>query len=231
MSNLLKCCVLSSLIVSCNAYGDLVKGNGFTTDTATGLDWLDITNTVDVSVQAVNAGYAGYLSAGWAFATQDQVNQLLWGNVGIPDVSQCLDNCNFSSGSVARTDLFTYTDPNKIAAESRLINDLGIKFNGLTYPGGFVNDYGEYSSLNGSSPSFPDFWVGWDRLTVTADKGEWQENPSGGIDALNSSEAQLSIGSFLVKADSISVPEPQTWSIFGLGVLVMGLVKVRRSWV
>jgi hypothetical protein len=63
---------------------DPVFGAGaITIDTETGLQWLDVTLTTGMSMNAVAAALAGGALDGWAFATADQVTEL-WNNAGVP---------------------------------------------------------------------------------------------------------------------------------------------------
>ncbi len=55
----------------------LVAGDKLlTVDTATGLEWLDLTATRGLSYNQVAAGAGGWTSLGFRFGTQNQVNQL-----------------------------------------------------------------------------------------------------------------------------------------------------------
>jgi beta-glucanase (GH16 family) len=60
-----------------NSTSTLVDNGSTTLDTATGLEWLDLTLTQGVTAQDVLAGYGGYIADGWAFATVDEVCGLL----------------------------------------------------------------------------------------------------------------------------------------------------------
>jgi len=57
------------------AAATLVDNGTFTTDTATGLDWLDVTQTQGLSYNAVTSLFGSTL-AGWQFATLAQVSKL-----------------------------------------------------------------------------------------------------------------------------------------------------------
>ena len=72
----------------CSASATQLIDNGATTiDTASGLEWLDLTFTQGVIAQDVLAGFGGYIAAGWTFATIDQVCGLL-GALG-DDTTDC----------------------------------------------------------------------------------------------------------------------------------------------
>ena len=63
--------LLASILIlsSAPASGTLLDLGNVTRDTSTGLDWLDVTQTQGVSVDQVNAGFGGFIAAGWRFAT------------------------------------------------------------------------------------------------------------------------------------------------------------------
>ena len=69
------------------AANTLIDNGDTTLDSASGLEWLDLTLTQGVSAQDVLAGFGGYVAAGWTFATVDQVCGLL-GALG-DDVTNC----------------------------------------------------------------------------------------------------------------------------------------------
>ena len=69
------------------AANTLIDNGSTTLDSASGLEWLDLTLTQGVSAQEVLAGFGGYMDAGWTFATVDQVCGLL-GALG-DDIANC----------------------------------------------------------------------------------------------------------------------------------------------
>ena len=60
--------------VSANA--TLIDQGDITVDTGTGLKWLDLTATLDLSIQDIWNGAGGYIDNGWSVATSSQVDQL-----------------------------------------------------------------------------------------------------------------------------------------------------------
>ena len=63
----------------------LIDNGGFTTDTATGLDWLDMSNTDGNSYnQTLTAISAGGSLVGWRFATSAEFDGLINAAVGTP---------------------------------------------------------------------------------------------------------------------------------------------------
>ena len=58
------------------AFGAGTDGFNLTRDTATGLEWLDLTLTKGLSYNAVAGGAGGFIAAGFSFATESQVSTL-----------------------------------------------------------------------------------------------------------------------------------------------------------
>jgi hypothetical protein len=80
-------------ILWCNlAYAGLIKGNGFTTDITTGLDWLDLTARQGVNFRTVLDGYGGYTTSGWHVATPDELYTFGVDAIGTPEPIRVLDN-------------------------------------------------------------------------------------------------------------------------------------------
>jgi hypothetical protein len=71
------------VLASPQARADLLNNGTFTTDTTTGLDWLDLTQTVNMSFLDVSAQLApGGMFAGWRYATVAEV-EAFWADAGI----------------------------------------------------------------------------------------------------------------------------------------------------
>ncbi len=71
-----------AVCLACPAYANLVDNGSFTTDTRTGLDWLDVPLTLNQSVNYVLSQMGqGGLYEGWRYATGDEVASL-WDSAG-----------------------------------------------------------------------------------------------------------------------------------------------------
>jgi hypothetical protein len=55
-----------------------------TRDTDTGLDWLDVPLTTNLSFDQVQGGAGGWIAAGWRYATEAEVCHLWTGHGGVP---------------------------------------------------------------------------------------------------------------------------------------------------
>jgi len=68
------------LIINTPVFASIENNGSYTTDTATGLDWLDLTETKALSARNV---YSSYISSGnWRYASGDQLNQLILNHTG-----------------------------------------------------------------------------------------------------------------------------------------------------
>ncbi len=65
--------VISASSVSAPAQATLIDHGLTTEDDATGLEWLDLTQTVGQSYNSVLAGYGGYTTSGWSPAAGAQI--------------------------------------------------------------------------------------------------------------------------------------------------------------
>ena len=68
----------ASVLLACGvAHAALVKQGQFTLDTATNLEWVDLTATQGLSVDQVLGGAGGWVNEGFQYASFGQVGQLL----------------------------------------------------------------------------------------------------------------------------------------------------------
>ncbi len=68
--------LLLDLLVAGDAHATLIDLGGVTRDTATQLDWLDVTTTVGLSMNDIAADVGGYANAGWRHAKTIEVCDL-----------------------------------------------------------------------------------------------------------------------------------------------------------
>jgi len=66
-----------------SANATLIDNSDTTADTITGLKWLDLTETLGMSVQNIWDDVGGLFSAGWSVATSTQVDEL-FAHAGVP---------------------------------------------------------------------------------------------------------------------------------------------------
>jgi hypothetical protein len=77
-------CTLAMAMVTGSLRAELVDRGTTTYDTETGLEWLDVTQTVGVSAFDILVnGYGGYVADGWALGTVEQLDELFL-HAGIP---------------------------------------------------------------------------------------------------------------------------------------------------
>ena len=199
----------AAALLSGAAHAALVKedlhtaGDGLITlDTATNLEWLNVTATQDVSMDQVLAGAGGWVNNGFQYATFGQVGQLL------NDAGYLGDTSNYGNMRLVADN----------ASANEFIDDFGSTSPpNFTY--GFMAPY--TASLGGATGSYTDYV----EINANGAGGNGYAIPDSGPFA--SSLARPYVGSFLVRA--APVPEPETYVLMlaGLG-LVAGYAKRRR---
>jgi hypothetical protein len=112
--NPLKYVIVAALVATVGpAKAALIDYGNYTTDTATGLDWLELTVTQGQSVNSVLAGYGGWIAAGYRYASIGDVTQLF---------------LNSDSGNAIISNATSTATPQNVTGASLLMSFLGITF-------------------------------------------------------------------------------------------------------
>lgn len=196
----------------------------YLTDTATGLDWRDVTATAGMSFNDVSSQLgAGGQFAGWRYATGDEFNTLV---------------SNYS-GVVIPAGYHGYTnmEPDRIDGLVTLLGSTLDAYMLATYGATWDHYYGyaegqgidyTYGLLADISPRSP----GAHHLAIIWDDDLGSSDFSFGKDygAASPSYSHLTLGSFLVR-DHIAapVPEPETYAMMLAGLGLLGVMARRRK--
>ena len=191
----------------------LVDLNTYSTDTVTGLDWLDVTASAGLSYAAVQGGAGGWLAAGWRYASWGQVADLFSRTIGNGPEYWYADSA-FTNGLALIRQLgvsisfnntegiqqfFGTADPTQISVDGYF--DDGAQ-NGTV---GIAEVVAQWSGGNPAVSTrwvdYPDFWA-WPSVSAGA-----------------------GYGSFLVRDSVSSVPEGQTLPL----ALLAGLLAAFAS--
>lgn len=192
------------------AHATLYDNLDFTTDTATQLDWLDLsftTNKTYFQVETMVDDTTGAYKE-WRIATAKDVDTFI------------LNYTNASGLSASNPDL--YTD---------LISLLDSTYNKN------VNEYGSFGMINVSDSTISGFAIvkSLQRYLDTTDN---QYKPSYGVSTqkIDNVTRSPTVGAFLVRASSFvepipvtSVPEPETYALFLAGLGLLGFATRRKS--
>jgi hypothetical protein len=195
----------------------------YSSDSNSGLDWLDVTQTSGITFSAMNDGAGGWLNNGWRYATGSEVSDLFTTYVGsgpeswfhgsayqnaLTLVRQLGVSTSFNN-SEGVTALYGASAPTQIAIDARF-ND------------GNLNDLVGIGELIARISDVPDsanspLQIQSSRWVVYNDF--WPESSAPLTDGF---------GSFLVSATT-AVPEPSTWAMMILGFAGVGFMAYRRN--
>ena len=95
-----KIAALSVLLSPMATNAELVDLGEVTRDTATNLEWLDLTVTAGVSYDDYLGGALGLLDDGWQIATGDQVYNLVVNYIGLAENEKSTDLLQVQSGGI-----------------------------------------------------------------------------------------------------------------------------------
>ncbi len=192
---------------------DLVSGSGdgfITLDTGTGLEWLDLTQTVGQSYNDVAAGFSDIskIQFGFSFANMSQVGEL-YTNAGLVDFSGAWLEANASGALLLNDVLGCLFTCNQFAKSVQGLAELDV-----------------FDPLRASVST-----VSWARF-----QGADPTTPAGVVSGLYDVQFKSNIAGsgflsyYLVRQTPLSVvPLPATLPLFGTGLAVMGFIGWRRK--
>jgi len=200
--------IIAAILLSYSSFSQaiLIDNGSTTVDTATNLEWLDVTATLGESYNSVIGGFGGYIADGYSVATTSQIC-VLFGALG-DSIANCPD---------AAVDILAAAH----AAE------FIIKFGDTTVSlSGYGGTFGWFDS---GYVSLKHDWVGIGCIEGTA-----MNITCGGTNTAvahgygNFPDAKHSmVGGWLVR--DASVPEPAIIALFTLGLVGIGFARRKRQ--
>lgn len=197
---------ITAMAIATFSHAAFLDNGDFSTDTQSRLDWLDVTETLGLSYNQVQAQFtSGGSLDGWRYATGDEFDQLLINFGFTPEVcSNGTQFCSFSG------DFQSVTPP--------FIVQLG-DTSGGDFPVTPTNEFFGWTRgiIGDSRPEFDSTWlaiVDWDGLNTHHF-------------SLANDNGDPNSGSFLVRESSI-VPIPAASWLFITSLLGIALAKRQR---
>lgn len=191
-----------------------VAGANYSLDSATGLKWLDVSQTVGLSYDQVQAGEGGWLAQGWRYATGDEINAMFSSNLSLLPRTD-------SNGGIesAPGDFWIRGVADVDGQAARLFETLGGETKGQVggnYAAAYVGGVGGRDVGDGHTAWT--FGYQGDRFLLTT---SFQLDSQSPLDAIGTFGGN---GNFLVSP----VPEPSVYAMFGLGLAGLGWVARRQ---
>jgi len=183
-----------------------------TRDTSTGLDWLDLTATINVAPEDILNGSGGWRGMGFRYATISEVSQLFLDTAPGTFINNVYPNA-----------LYTVT-PINLAGAQNLLNLMGTVY--VQQPGNDYNIVG--NGLVGVNAPGQDWIYGASYGTNISGTGGFFFVPDGQF-SIDTSSPYL--GSYLVRSSGAVSPvsEPETYALMLAGLGVVGGMTRRRK--
>ena len=197
-----------------NAWAAFIDRGTYLTDTTSGLDWLDVTASVNRSYNDVSSQFGvGGDFAGWRYATGLEFNGLVGHWTGV-----------MPSGNVSPW--VADAGDGLVAALGSTMDSMYISLYGMTYDAS--KGVAEGAAMDATTGLIADIFLGYRQYAQLFDREEvapldYSLTYAGSAE---DSAKWLEIGSFLVR-QSAPIPEPTTIALLGLGLA--GLCFSRRK--
>ncbi|WP_145999096.1 PEP-CTERM sorting domain-containing protein [Oceanicoccus sp. KOV_DT_Chl] len=225
---------ISILTFSLSSHSAIVNLGGTTFDTATGLEWLDVTATIGLSYNQVSAQLgAGGTWQGWRYATYSELDQLIAGFGYSPVITPCslgqvyCDNSLPGDNNLIETMIQTLGDTYyQYLVDENLLGYYDLQAGGAGYT------YGILGSTAGSAgyPGYRDIGMILDQQDYYVPSGNPGDRPDIVASIWTAQQETASdpfIGSYLVRTSAIPVPAA-IW-LFGSGLVALGWVRRKQA--
>jgi hypothetical protein len=218
------------LFAGFQANATIIDNGTYTTDTDSGLDWLDVTASINRSYDDVSTEFgSGGDFEGWRYANGLEFDQLWFNISGVNlngsyvreyyDVDESVFSIDSYVAILGYTYGFHYTLDNGDCSDT---SSSGVRCDGggQNYIRGIIADIYSPGTVYFAEALDFDEALTSSRYCcdyTSAHGGRW-----------GTGQSHVYTGSWLVK-DTVAVPEPSITALFGLGLVGIGFTRRRRS--
>jgi hypothetical protein len=200
--------IIAAILLSYSSFSQaiLIDNGSTTVDTATNLEWLDVTATLGESYNSVIGGFGGYIADGYSVATTSQLC-VLFGALG-DSIANCPDaNIDILAAANAAEFIFKFGDT-------------------TVSQSGYAGTFGWFDS--GYVSSSGTVGIGCIEGSALQMACAWRPNSAYATGVWGSTNAKVDlVGGWLVRV--ASVPEPAIIALFTLGLVGIGFARRKRQ--
>lgn len=226
LRNIFTACIF--LICTSSVHATLIDHGTYTTDDVSGLDWLDVTTTVNQSFNYVSSQFgAGSLYEGYRHATVDEVAQLV-SNAGTTNIVSSNDRVILSeTNGQSAADILNWLLGSTLDSQY-------LTFYGQTFDSFWGCNEGEcWDVVIGYTSDVAPNILNAVYLVEISDFDRSPSAPSQHADTYDGGQigpttiSSSIFGSYLVRNTQVqtSVPEPSVLALFGFGLFAMGFTR------
>jgi hypothetical protein len=199
--------IIAAILLSYSSFSQaiLIDNGSTTVDTATNLEWLDVTATLGESYNSVIGGFGGYIADGYSVATTSQLC-VLFGALG-DSIANCPD-AGVDILAAANVAEFLYKFGDTTVSQPGYAGTVG------WYDSGYVLSHGTVGlgCIEGSAMN-----IACAGNNVAWTDGAWDSDR----------RRHPLVGGWLVRV--ASVPEPAIIALFTLGLVGIGFARRKRQ--
>ena len=236
--NLFKICTAAIVLVSFNVHAalvDITDHGDYLSDTSSGLDWLDVTETWNMSAMDVwdasrnhGTSRSGYDLSEWRHASLDELIILFYNTTGVAIDTNWLNHNLGADNNDGPADIMISLLGDTYHLGAQLLN-IGTSCSSEEIEAGLC-----YQRTKGTLYRYGDHGIEYLSLSIQDEEEVWSPfaedrvNIGGAIELSRLYIADPFAGHWLVRNHS-SVPEPTTLTLIGRGLAGIGFARKKKQ--